>query len=347
MKKILVSIIIIMFVLPTSVLAMEITPPVVPQSGVTYMPEAPETFSQGLWTVLKEGIKLLQPAVAEASVICFRLIAIVILLSLAQSNQGISGKTLGLAGAFAVATLLLKSSNALIELAVTTVVEISEYGKLLLPVMTAALAAQGGITSSTALYTGTAVFNTVLSNLISFVIVPMIYIYLALAVANSAISGQMLGKLRDFVKWLMTWCLKIILYVFTGYISITGVISGSADASAVKAAKLTISGMVPVVGGILSDASETILVSAATMKNAAGIYGIIAVLAVYVGPFVQIGVQYLLLKVTGNIFGIFGSKQAVSLIQDFSSAMGMLLGMTGTVCMLLLISTVCYMRGIG
>ena len=129
--------------------------------------------------------------------------------------------------------------------------------------------------------------------------------------------------------------------------SITGVVSGTTDAAALKAAKMTISSVVPVVGGILSDASESVLVSAGLMKNAAGIYGILAILAVFLEPFLRIGAHYLILKLTAALCGVFGSKQMTELIGDFSSAMGLLLAMTGATCLLLLISTVCFMKGVG
>ena len=145
----------------------------------------------------------------------------------------------------------------------------------------------------------------------------------------------------------MTWILKTILYIFTGYIGITGVVSGTADAAALKAAKLTISGVVPVVGGILSDASEAILVSAGTVKNAVGLYGLLAIAAIWIGPFLKIGIHYMLLRVTGILCSIFGGKNLSDLIQDFASAMGMLLGMTGAVCLMFLISLICFMKGVG
>ena len=213
--------------------------------------------------------------------------------------------------------------------------------------MTAAMAAQGGVTASTAIYTGTAFFDALLSSLISKLLTPMLYLLLALAAANSAVGEDVLKKLRDTMKWLMTWSLKIILYVFTGYIGITGVVSGSTDAATLKAAKLTISGMVPVVGGILSDASEAVLVSVGAVKNAAGIYGIFAILAVFLGPFLKIGAHYLMLKATAAVCGVFGSKRITDLIQDFSGAMGLVLAMTGTVCLMLMISTFCFMKGVG
>ena len=98
---------------------------------------------------------------------------------------------------------------------------------------------------------------------------------------------------------------------------------------------------------ILSDSSEAVLVSMSVAKNAAGIYGILAILAVFLKPFLQIGVHYLLLKVVSGICGIFGTKQISNLVGDYSVAMGLILAMTGTVCILLLIATVCFMKGIG
>jgi stage III sporulation protein AE len=175
----------------------------------------------------------------------------------------------------------------------------------------------------------------------------MVYVFLVLVIANSALGEDLLKKLRDFLKWLVSWFLKTILYVFTGYIAVTGVVSGTTDQAALKATKLTISGVVPVVGGILSDASEAVLVSAGLVKSAVGVYGMIAIAAIAITPFLQIAVQYLLLKLTAAVCGIFGNKRSSELIGDFSAAMGLLLAMTGTVCLLLLISTVCFMKGMG
>lgn len=346
MKKIALLIgMVLLLAMPVS--AMEFTAPEAPQTAQQLMPEEPQTFGEGLWQVVKSAVSLIQPAIAEAAKACLTVTAVVLLISLLQTLPGPSSRIVTLCGTAAIGAALLQPSNALIKLGVQTIEGLSEYGKLLLPVMTAAMAAQGGTTTSAALYTGTAFFDAVLSSFLSKLLVPMIYLFLCLAVANSAIGEEILKKFRDLIKWLMTWGLKIILYVFTGYMGITGVVSGSADAAAVKAAKLTISGAVPVVGSILSDASETILVSAGIMKSAVGVYGLLAILAAWIGPFIRLAVQYLLLKATAAVCGVFGSKEASVLINDFSTAMGMLLAMTGAVCLMLLISTVCFMKGVG
>ena len=311
----------VVLALPAS--AMEYTAPEPFEDALELMPVESESFGKDLWKVITAAIGKAQPQIAEAA-----------------------AQTADLVGVLAAAVLLLRSTQSMVALAAETVTELSEYGKLLLPVMAAALASQGGITSSTALYAGTAAFDAVLASGITKLLVPMVYIFLTLAVVAAATGEKMLGSLRDFLKWLVTWCLKTILYVFTAYIGITGVVSGTTDAATLKATKLTMSGMIPVVGGILSDASEAVIVGAGVMKNAVGVYGMVALIAIWIAPFLQIGIQYLLLKLTAALCGIFESKPVQELIGAFSAAMGLLLGMTGAVCILLLISMVCFMKGV-
>lgn len=344
MRLFLPMIMVLCLALPVS--ATEFTAPAVPDSGVEFMPEDTASFGDALLEILRNAVSFLRPDIREAAGLCLGLCGIVLLVSLVQTFPGTTSKITDLVGIVAIGSLLLQRTNALVHLGVDTIDEISNYGKLLLPVLTAALAAQGGVTGSAVLYSGTVLFDSILGHLIARMITPMIYLFLALAAGNGAVGEEVLKKFRDSIKWLMTWCLKIVLYVFTGYMGITGVVSGTTDAAALKAAKLTISGVVPVVGGILSDASEAVLVSAGIVKNSAGIYGLLAIISVCIGPFLRIGSHYLMLKITGAVCGIYGSKSIADFIGDFSTAMGLLLGMTGSVCLLLLISTVCFLRGV-
>jgi len=346
MRRIILLILIIAIIcIPVS--AMEFHAPSAPDIADPYMPVSTSSFAKDLWYIVKRAVSELNPHISDAIEICVRIMVTIMLISILENFSGVSAKTVSLAGVIAISTTLLTPSGALVRLGVETVESISEYGKLLIPTMTAALAAEGATVTSTALYTGTVLFNTVLTVAITKLLIPMLYAFIALSIAKVALGENVLTNLQAFVKWLITWTLKISIYLFTGYLGITGVISGSVDAAAVKAAKLTISGAIPVVGNIISDASETILVNAGIMKNAAGTYGLLAIIATCIGPFLQIGVQYLSLRITAVVSGVFGCKQAVSLVECFSTAMGFLVAMTGTVCLLLLISTVCFMKGVG
>jgi len=344
MKKLMTALVLIM-ILIHPVYAAEFTAPDVPEQAQRYLPESPETFADGLQTLLKNALPLIRPDLKEACRSSLAVMAAGLMISILQSFSGSVKNTAILVGTVSVASVLLLSANSLIQLGSQTVVEMSEYGKLLLPVMTAVMAAQGSVTTSAALYGGTALFSALLGNLMSRVFIPMIYLFLALSVANSALGEEMLKNIRDVVKAFVSWSLKTLLTVFTTYMAITGVISGSTDAAVLKATKVSISTFVPVVGSILSDASEAVLVSAGLAKSAAGLYGILAILALFVEPFVKIGIHYLLLKITASLSQLFSPKSMSDLVGDFSTAMGLLLGMTGSECLLQLISTVCFLKG--
>ena len=345
MSKILISFIFIYsMTLPVS--ALEITAPRVPASGEANMPVQTESFGDGLLELFQKALDLFMPDLKEAAQVCVSVISGVLILSLLRTLDGNVKKIAELTGAILIGTTLLLNMNVMIQLGARTIQEMSDYGKLLYPVMTTAMAAQGGISTSTAIYTGTAIFDTVLSSLISNLLIPMVYLFLALAVANSAVGEDLFKRICELIKNALSWCLKTIVIIFTSYMSITGVVSGATDTAALKAAKLTISSVVPVVGGIMSDASEAVLVSAGLLKNSAGIYGILAIIAICLDPFIRIAAHYLLLKATAAVCVVFGSKKVTGLVDDFAVAMGLLLAMTGAVCLMLLISIVCFMKGV-
>ena len=345
MKKIFIVFMILPMLL-VSVNAQQIEAPQAPSSSQEYMPHESQSLGDGLVYILSKALSELLPSISEAMQTGAVLIAAVLLLSFIGSYSSTTMRVAELVGIVFIASVLLQSANTLIHLGTNTITELDSYGKLLIPVMTTALASQGGVTKSAALYAGTTLFSSVLTTVLSKLFLPMIYIYLALCIANRAVGQDVLSSIKKFIKWLMSWMLKIVLYIFTGYITLTGVVSGSADAIALKATKITVSGMVPVVGSIISDASEAILISADVMKNTAGIYGIFAFLAICIGPFLKIAVQYILLKAIAAICGIFGVKNTCGLIEDFSQTMGLLLAATGSICLMLLITTVVFMKGV-
>ena len=346
MKKLFLAVLMI-FMLALPVSASEIQSPEAPGHVTPLLPEDRDSFAEGLQYVISMGLKRAAPDLADGMKICASIMGTVLILSLLRSYEGKSKPMVDLAGVVAIGCLMLDSTDSLIGLGVGTVEELSEYGKMLIPVMTTVLAAQGGTGSATALCTATVFFDAVLTHAVSAILVPAIYIYLVVSIVNAAVGDSLMKKMGDFIKWLLSWGLKLVLYAFTGYVSITGVVAGTADQTALKAAKLTLGGMVPVVGGILSDASETILVGAAVMKNSIGIYGLLVLLAIVIGPFLKIGIQYLLLKLTAAVCGMFSDKSMIGLLESFSSVMGLLLAMTGTGCLLLMFSVVCFLKGMG
>ena len=345
MKRVIcLAVLICLLVIPVH--ASEYCAPMVPKSGADIMPET-QSFGEGLLDMVQKAMIKITPDYSNALKIGVGTIATVIIIAFVETVCNESEEICEVAGIVALSLQILANTNSMIGLGFETVKQISDYGNLLLPVLASSLAAQGGISTSAALYAGTAFFNTLLSSIMHRVLRPLIYCYLGLSFATAAVGESVLKNMRDLIKTFSVWCLKIMLTVFTTYMSLTGVISGATDAAVLKATKVTISSFVPVVGSILSDASDTVLIGAQMAKNAAGIYGIFALLAVFLMPFLRIGVHYLMLKGSFAVCTVLGSRRIADLIGDFSTAMGLLLAITGSVCIIQMISTICFLKGVG
>ena len=343
----LFAVVLSLFIFAIPVDALEIQAPSVPESAEEWMPRETNDFGTALTELLRNAVCRFQPDLIEASRVSLGIIASVMLVSLVQSYSMGSKSLIEMIGAVAVTALLLQDSDSMICLATETIHQITDYGKLLLPVMTAGLAAQGSVTASTALYAGSATFFTMLQSVIDQVLAPGVLLYLGLRTGGSTSGEQLLKRMGDMVKGIISWFLKIVLTIFTTYLSLTGVVSGTTDAAIMKAAKISVTSFVPIVGGILSDASEAVLVSAGIMKNGAGIYGILAIIALFLHPFLRIGSHYLIFKLTAGICSIFNCSRITDTIDAFGTAMGLLLAMTAATSMMVLISTVCFMKGVG
>lgn len=343
-KWILLVIVLSVFTLHPA--AQTLQAPTVPDSGAAVMPQSPDTFAQGLYQLIQSGIYLLSPSLKEAASVCSAALAILLIQCLlGHLCPTPYRRSLSVLSGILLACTLYSANSSMLALAENTIQELTQYGKILTGVLATGLAAQGGVSSSAALYAGFCVFQNILSALVSGVLVPMVFLFLLLGICGELFPRELLKQFCAGVKSLLQWCMKVLLYAFTGFMTITGVISGTADALAVKATKLTISSMIPVVGGILSDASETVLVSASLLKNAAGVYGMLAILSVCLMPFLKIGCQYLLLKLCSAVGETVDSSVCCGILKVYTGAMGFALAMTGTVCLMLLISTVCFMKG--
>lgn len=342
----LVTVIGILLCLPLYASCSAFTAPSVPNDAKQWMPEEDSEFTDGIRQIIQKSLPEVQKILPSALKSGLAVYCCVLLSGISRSYA--DGYYLSdITCSACISVILLQTSHSMISLAAATISEMTEYAKLFLPVMTAAYAAQGTVTSSSALYFGTSLFSSFLTNMIRQIFLPAVYLFLALSIAFCASEEQLLKGIRDQAKKLSLWFLKSTLAVYITYISLTGAVSGAVDKAAVRAAKAAIRTAVPVIGGSLADASEALLISTSIAKNAVGIYGIFAFLAMFCVPFFRIGIHCLVLKGTAAVCILPGTKRLSDLVSDFCDALEFLLGITGSISAILIIGTVCFMRGLG
>ena len=254
----------------------------------------------------------------------------------------------GLAAVLAITAVAVGDVHSLLSLGEEAIYNMETLGDVLLPAVSMATAASGSPAMAVVKHGATILFSDFLLRLIHSLLIPLCYAFVAANVAWAALANEGLKRLAGFLKWLITMILSVVLLVFVGYLNLSGVISGGADAATVKAAKFTLSNLVPVVGGVISDTAETLLAGAAILRNAAGVFGMLAVLGICVAPFLNLGAHYLLYKGTAALAATAaGSGRLTGLIEALGTAFGLILAMTASCAVLLTVAMVSAVSAVG
>lgn len=296
---------------------------------------------ENLWAALVEELEsaLKKPLKGVVS-----LLAVVLLCALAEACFRTTGekayvRAISLAGALAITLITVGDVEWLMGQSVETIDSLHALSKTILPVLSAAVAASGGAVSAGFRHVAGVVFADLMITVIHKLLVPLVYFQVIASAATAMFSQESLSKVAKMLSRLSTWILTGMLALYTGYLTLIGAMTASADRISLQVAR-TAMGAVPVVGGIISDAAGTVLAGAEVLKNAVGVIGMLSVLAVCLIPFLELVVQYLLYKLAAILAGVLGPFRLTGLIEGLGSAFGLILGMTGACAMLLLLSLI-------
>lgn len=245
-----------------------------------------------------------------------------------------------LAGVLAISAVAVSDVSAFIGLGKATLDDLNTFSKVLLPTLTAAATASGAVTSAAAKYAATVLFMDVMMTFASNAVMPLIYAYTAASIAGAAMGGDGLTGASNLLKWMTTTLLTGMMIVFVAYLTLTGVISGATDAVTTRVAKTTISTVLPIVGGIISDAAETVVAGASILRNAIGIFGLFAVIAICLVPFLRLGIHYIFYKVAAGLSATISDGRLSKLVGAIGTAFGMTLGLVGATAMMMFFSII-------
>ncbi len=247
------------------------------------------------------------------------------------------------AGTLAVTLCCVSDLRNMIGLGISSMDELVGFSGMLMPVMAAAAVGAGAVNGAAAIQGVAVFFFHLLIRICNGILLPLVYAGLALSVVDSVLNSSKLKGFRDLIKWMIKTGLKYVTYAFMGIISLSGMVAGTADTVALKAAKAAISTAVPVVGSMISGAAETVLSNAAWLKSSIGIYGVLALLGIFIFPFIKMGVSYLSFRLTAALCAILETKLG-GLLEEISQSMGYIMAMVGCGLLMSILSCFCLMR---
>ena len=294
--------------------------------------------AQSLYTLLQRSGSAQQSAVRRAAATLARVAVILILCGCAGAfakTSRLPPLLLSLAGALGITAVVYRDLSGLMGLCTQTAEELRVFSKSMLPVMTTAVSLSGAPASAALAYSGTMFALDACISLVTGVFLPAVSAYVAMITVNAAISNDMLSRLAAFLKWLTVGALRLLLTLFFTYITISGTVSHGMDTNAVKAARFALSGAVPVVGNILSGATDAVLSGAVVLKNSLGVFGMLCIAAICLTPFLRIGISYLVFRTGTALLSPICPPQLAKLLDGIVGSIGLILGMLGSCCAIL------------
>ena len=294
----------------------------------------------GLW---ERTCKLLAVTVQDSLGGVVLIMSAILLCSLAEDCFGAAGggrmlDPVPLVGTMVILLAVGSNMKSLMGLGAQTIEELDIFSKALLPTLSAAAAAGGCAVSASVRQVATVFFSNLLISLIRSLLLPLVWVFVALSAADAILPAGRLSGIAQGLHKAATWLLSGSLLLFTGYLSLSGAFASSADSLTLRMARSAIGTAIPVVGGIISDAADTILAGAGVLRQSVGIVGTLTILATCILPLLKLGVQYLLLKLSAFFAAAVAPEPLVKLLHALSSAFGLVLGMTGATAAMLLIS---------
>ena len=307
-------------------------------------PETADDLAGSLTTLLENTASDGQNAVKSALRSLTRVAIVIVLTAIARGVSGAVGGTvdpvIDMAGALGCAAVLLSDFTGVLSLCRDTLQQISVFSATLQPVLATVLSVGGSAATATTLQLATMIVFDLVIRVVNLLLVPAVCAYLAIAAVDAATGNGMLHGIADGIRSLTSGALKLILTLFTAYLAIAGGVSGSVDRMALKTAKFAVSGAVPVVGGIISDATETMLTGASLLKNAVGVFGMLCVTAICIVPFLRAGACYLCYRAGAAVLSPLCSKSLAGLLSSVGTGFGLLLGMLSTCSVILYLELV-------
>ena len=227
------------------------------------------------------------------------------------SDGGNISKGLNVAATGVISVFGISEVSSGLQTAVAHQNRLSDFIKLLLPMLTAAGAAGGSGGESLMLQSGIALFCQLTVSAYSKLMIPFLFCYIAVRLGGVLADNTIAAKAADWVKGLVTGAMKIWLMLFFAYLSICGVAGKAADSLALRSAK-TAASSVPYIGGVAAEAADAVAAGAGVLKGYLGVFGTVGVIGSAVVPLLSCGLGWVCFKfaalISASVPGAYGSE---------------------------------------
>ena len=265
---------------------------------------------------------------------------IVLLCALARSYADTSGQAGGMSGVFSAVGVLAGAgmTTAAISGALSDTLNVlraaSEFMLVFVPIFAGVIAAMGKAAAASAANTVTLAAAQLFSQLAVNFLVPVCGTVLGLSVTGAIHPELNISRIGELIKKWAVWGLSLLMTIFMSILSAQTFVHNSADSVLIRTAKFAVSNGVPIVGGTISDAVNTVHASLSLLHSSIGTYGIVAAIVIMLPTLISVICCRMALSAAEALSEVFGVKELSALFKASGSVMAIIMAVV--VCFLLL-----------
>jgi len=205
---------------------------------------------------------------------------------------------------------------------------VAQVGRLIeraSPILTALTVAVGGVTTGASVQPMGVIAASLIATLVRNVAFALCGAAAILAVIGNLHDRVKLQGLYKLTKSTCNWLMGAAMVAFLGVMTVNGMLGSAKDGVSIRTAKFAVDELLPVVGGEVADAMDAMILSSLLVKNAAGVTGLIVLLALCFEPIARLTLTLIVCRLSAAVIEPIAEGPLGGLMEQFAGVCQMLL----------------------
>ncbi len=305
----------------------------------------PDSFTNlDLSTVLGTVGTLFRDGLSGPLAVLALLLAIILLSALFGGLQGLGDrpqlhKTYHTVSVTVSAGFLLGAFGTLLQTVWRSVDSVRVFMGAYVPVYGVIVATGGSPGGALSYQTTLLAAAELLTQGVRGLVLPLLLVSLALGCVGTATEGFNLSSFGKSFYSVVLWGLGLFSTIFSGVLSVQQMVAAAGDSVGNRVMKFSLSGMVPVVGGLMSEAYSTVVGCTGLLRSTVGCFGLVATLLIILPPLLSCVGWNICLSLGANAAALFGLTTLEGLCRSLAGAVRVLIAVLAVYGLLMIVST--------
>jgi len=252
-------------------------------------------------------------------------------------SEGVQEVAYGVCGLILI-FITIESLRSVLAIAGEAMDNMVSFLHSLLPFLSSMLVAVGAFSSAAIFHPLLITASSAMATVVRDIVFPLIFTSALLGIVGNISTQFPLSRLSGMVRQTGTIVLGMCFTVFLGIMVVKGAIAPVADGVGLRTAKYLTGAVVPVIGGLFSQAVETVVGASMIIKNGVGIFGLIVITGMVLMPLAKIFSVLLIYKLVCILSQPVVDTRLVKSLSEIESSLDLLLVAVASVALVFFIA---------